>query len=237
MSLIPFDLPVIQASLQKRYKRFLADVIQEDGSVLTVHVPNSGSMKSCIAEGWPCLISDSGNPRRKLRHTLEATWNGDTWIGVQTHRANQLAGEALRRGLVPGIDPAWDFRAEVKMGEKSRVDWLACHPDGKRCWVEVKSVTLLMDDGCLAFPDAVSTRAHKHLLELVERIKEGDRAMLLLLVQRQDGSHFRPADEIDPEYGRLFRAAMASGVEVQALRVKVSPDGFDFAGAVDVNPT
>lgn len=233
-TVIPFDLPIQEARLVRRYKRFLADVRLPGGEVLTVHVPNSGSMKTCVGENWPCLISDSGNPARKLRHTLEALHNGDTWIGVQTHRANALAGEALRRGLLPEVPADAVLSSEVPYGdEKSRIDWLA-EFNGQRTWVEVKNVTLLMEDGRLAFPDAVTTRGQKHLRELTGVVGNGESALLLLTVQRMDGEVFRPADEIDPDYGKLLRQAVQAGMALRALQIEVSPEGFRFAGLMPV---
>lgn len=222
-----FDPPLIPATFLKRYKRFLADVRLETGETLTVHLPNSGSMKTCLGEGWPAMISDSMNPRRKLRHTLEMLHNGETWIGVQTHRANVVAGEALAAGLLPGIDSSWRLRAEVKAGA-SRIDWLA-EKDDRRCWVEVKSVTLKLDDGLAGFPDSVSERARKHLGELSALVAAGDRAALLLLVQRGDCAPFRPAREIDGAWAEALRGASSAGVEVHCRRVDASPAGL-FAG-------
>lgn len=227
-----FDPPLIPATFLRRYQRFLADVRLESGETLTVHLPNSGSMKTCMGAGWPARISDSMNPKRKLRHTLEMLHDGGTWIGVQTHRANAVAGEALAAGLLPGVDSSWTLRPEVKAGA-SRIDWLA-EKDGRRVWVEVKSVTLRMDDGCAGFPDAVSERARKHLGELAALVRGGDRAVLLLLVQRGDCASFRPAREIDPAWADALDDARRAGVEVRCRRVDVRPESLDAAEPLPV---
>jgi sugar fermentation stimulation protein A len=227
-----FDPPLEPVVFLRRWKRFLAEVRDARGRLQTVHLPNSGSMATCLGEGWPAMISDSRNPARKLRHTLEMLHNGRTWIGVQTHRANAVAGEALAGGRIPGIDGSWSLRPEVRSGE-SRIDWLA-ELDGRRAWVEVKSVTLRLEDGCAGFPDAVSARGRRHLVELARLAAAGDRALLLLLVQRGDCEGFRPAAGIDPAWARELERAMAAGVELQVLRVEVSPEGLFPAGEMEV---
>ncbi|MCA9783498.1 MAG: DNA/RNA nuclease SfsA, partial [Candidatus Cloacimonetes bacterium] len=133
-----FESPLEAVTLLKRYKRFLADVRRADGSLLTVHVPNSGSMKTCVGDDWPALISDSGNPSRKYRHTLEMVHNGTCWIGVNTSRANALALEALTSGAIPGFADWDDWRGEVRYGENSRIDLLARRGE-LLCYVEVKN--------------------------------------------------------------------------------------------------
>ena len=227
-----FDPPLLPATFLRRYQRFLADVRLESGETLAVHLPNSGSMKTCLGEGWPARISDSRNPARKLRHTLEMLHNGATWIGVQTHRANAVAGEALAAGRLPGVDSSWALRPEVRAGA-SRIDWLA-EKAGARVWVEVKSVTLRLDDGCAGFPDAVSERARKHLGELAALAAAGDRAALLLLVQRGDCAPFRPAREIDPAWAQALGEAAAAGVEVHCWRVEVRPDRLEAGEAMGI---
>jgi sugar fermentation stimulation protein A len=209
--------------LIRRYKRFLADVRLDDGTVLTAHCPNSGSMLGCVGDGWPVRLSLADNPNRKYPHTLEMVHNGACWIGINTQRANPVVEEALRAGLITELADFDTLRREVRLGEKSRIDFALDRGD-RRTWIEVKNVTLVDDHGRYAFPDAVTSRGAKHLRELAAAVAAGDRAVMLYLVQRSDGDGFAIADDIDPTYGEELRRAVELGVEVLATRAEVSPE-------------
>ena len=204
--------PLIQATILKRYKRFLSD-IDLGSSVITAHVPNTGSMQSCWEPNWKCALSVSKNPTRKMPHTLELTHNGETWIGVNTGNANKLAKIWLTENLLPELAGYTIVVPEKKIGE-SRVDfYLEGHPSAPACYVEVKNVTLKLG-GIAQFPDSVSERGQKHLRELMQIKKSGLRAAMLFVVQREDVDLFSPAASIDPEYARLLKEAHNSGVEI-----------------------
>ncbi|MDF7798714.1 DNA/RNA nuclease SfsA [Pontiellaceae bacterium B1224] len=214
--------PVIFGTLIKRYKRFLADVELEDGSVITAHCPNTGRMTTCAEPGWRVALSDSNNPKRKYRYSWELVHNGTCWICVNTGRANEMAFEAVSKGWIPELSGYEEVVREQKFGN-SRFDLLLKKGDAL-CYVEVKNVTLLVDDGTYAFPDAVTERGRKHLNELIEVVKAGHRAAMLFVIPRSDGSHFRTAHEIDPEYSQSLEIAAASGVEIFAWQATVSPE-------------
>ncbi|WP_027328572.1 DNA/RNA nuclease SfsA [Marinimicrobium agarilyticum] len=211
--------------LLRRYKRFLADVRLADGSEITIHCPNTGSMRHCVVPESPCWFSDSGNPKRKYRHTWElATTPTGHWAGINTARANPLVREGIESGVIEELQGYERIRAEVRYGqENSRIDFLLESDDG-RCYVEVKSVTLMEAPGQGLFPDAVSERGRKHLRELMEIVRQGDRAVLLFCVQHSGVEQVAPADEIDPAYGDTFRQAVAAGVEVYAYRADINPE-------------
>jgi sugar fermentation stimulation protein A len=218
-----FAQPLIPALLQKRYKRFLADVRLEDGTELTVHVPNTGSLLGCVEAGLRVWLSDSGNLERKYRYTWEQVSVGSARVGINTHRANGLVGEAMDSGLLELLSGYDGRRAEVRYGEEnSRIDWLLTHPGRPNCYVEVKNVTAAVEAGIALFPDAVSTRGTKHLREMMRRVAEGERSVLVFCVQRDDVSEVRPADCIDPEYGQTLREALRAGVEAVACGATLS---------------
>lgn len=214
-------LPLIAGRLIKRYKRFLADVELEDGSVVTAHCPNSGSMKGCALPGSPVFLSRSSNPNRQLPYTWELVLADRHWVGINTGLPNRLVREAIEEGSVEELQGYASIRAEVPYGDHSRIDLLLEGEQG-RCFVEVKNVTLV-EQGRALFPDAVTTRGQKHLKELMRVVQQGDRGVIFFTVQRGDGNSVSPADAIDPEYGRLLRMAMESGVEALAYRALVTP--------------
>lgn len=214
--------PLLAGTLLKRYKRFLADVALEDGSTVTVHCPNSGSMKGCAIPGSRVFLSRSPNPDRKYPLSWELVQTNGFWAGINTGLPNRLVHEAIQDGIVAELQGYQAIRPEVPYGEHSRIDLLLEGVAG-RCFVEVKNVTLVENDRAL-FPDAVTTRGQKHLRELMRVVSEGDRGVIFFTVQRGDGQSVSPADAIDPEYGRLLRLALENGVEALAYRALVTPE-------------
>ncbi|MFD1215037.1 DNA/RNA nuclease SfsA [Microbulbifer celer] len=208
-----------KGQLLRRYKRFLADVKLETGEIITIHCPNTGSMKNCWGENTPCWYSDSGNPKRKYRHTLEITTTPEGALaGVNTGRANALVEEAIRDGVVTELQGYDHLKREVKYGEEnSRIDFWLSRDDGAACYVEVKNVTLAEGPRGL-FPDAVSARGTKHLRELQKLAENGVRAVLFYCVQHSQIETVEAAAEIDPAYAAALEQAIAAGVEVLAYR-------------------
>jgi len=213
---------LIPGKLIKRYKRFLADVQLEDGQEVTAHCPNTGSMKNCAEPGSRVWLKDSRNPKRKYPLGWELVEVEDRYLAsINTGRANALIKEAIENGVISQLQGYSEIRREVKYGENSRID-LLLKGDGKpQVWVEIKNVTLLEDDGWGSFPDAVTTRGAKHLKELMHKVEQGDRAAMVFCVPHTGIQKVRPADQIDPEYGRLLREANAAGVEVMAYATSI----------------
>lgn len=242
-----FSPPLQQAVLRRRYKRFLADIRLADGSEMTVHCPNTGSMKNCAPTGAAVLYSDSGNPARKYRHTLEAVQVAHGhWVGVNTARPNALVAEALQARRVPELAEFAQLSREVRFGD-SRFDiaLTASHGDDNNrgakltTYVEVKNVTLgpapdEPDDGVIAFPDSVTERGQKHLRTLMQVVEQGHRAVLFFCVQHTGAQVMRPADEVDPLYGELLRQAVNSGVTVLAWKTSVSANEFSLQEPIPV---
>ena len=224
--------PLVAGTLVRRYKRFLADVELEEGGIVTVHCPNSGSMKGCATPGSRVLLSRSPNPGRKYPLGWELVQADGFWIGINTGLPNRLTREAIEAGTVGELQGYATIRPEVRYGEHSRIDLLLESPAG-RCFVEVKNVTLV-ENGLALFPDAVTTRGQKHLQELMRVVREGDRGVIFFTVQRGDGNSVSPADMIDPEYGRLLRLALENGVEALAYRALVTPEEIRLTGRLPV---
>ena len=222
---------LIGGTLIKRYKRFLADVRLEGGRKVTAFCPNSGSMMGLKDPGTPVLLSASDNPERKTRWTLEAVKPGRVWVGVNTHLTNTFAARAIEMGLLDGssLKGYHVDRAEVTHGD-SRLDFLLSRnktKDMESCYLEVKSVTLKIDNKAM-FPDAVTTRGAKHMRELAGIAGKGGRAAVLFLVQRADCSCFAPAAHIDPVYERSLRDATNAGAHVVIALLRVRRDGVFF---------
>ena len=185
--------------LLRRYKRFLADVELSDGTQVTVHCPNSGSMLGCATPGSPVLLSRSGNLSRKYPHTWELVHADGCWIGINTAWPNLLAREGIEQGIVAELQGYERIRQEVRYGsERSRIDLLLEGPG--ECYVEVKNVTLV-ENGMARFPDATTTRGQKHLRELMAMVENGARAVNFFVVQHANATAVTPADDIDTLQG------------------------------------
>jgi len=225
--------PLLTGRLLRRYKRFLADValdapVESGNTAVTAFCPNSGSMRGLLEPGAGAMVSESSDPHRKTRHTLEMIKSGKTWVAVNTLLTNHLAYELLAKGLLPlrGFD---EIIREVTVGD-SRLDFLLMK--GKRkTYLEVKSVTLRVGEQA-QFPDAVTSRGKKHLEALMELRKQGHGAAMLYVVQRGDCRCFAPARDIDPAYARALDGAVKKGVKIYACSVEVEPRGVCLKGAL-----
>ena len=224
--------PTLEAGkLKKRYKRFLAD-IEQNNEINTVFCPNTGSMKSCLGENWPVLIQLSTNTKRKYPYTLELIHNGECWICINTHRANDIVEEGLKNSHIPELTQFNKIKREVSFEKKSRFDFLL-ESNTTKCFLEIKSVTLL-EENTYKFPDAITERGHKHIRHLIEVKKKGYEAVLLFLILRNDGTHFEPAAEIDPHYAKLLKQASLAGVKLLAYQTNISDKEISIGSKTEV---
>jgi sugar fermentation stimulation protein A len=232
-----FPDPLLRGTLVKRYKRFLADVELDGGATVTAHCANSGTMLSVKEPGSEVWLSPARNPDRKLRYTWEMIRVGDGLVGINTGHPNGLVAEAVADGTIAELAGYSTIRREVKYGTNSRIDLLLEEDGRPPCYVEVKNVTMKRNgaaDGAVEFPDAVTARGTKHLRELSRVAGDGGRAVMVYLVQREDGNGFRIADDIDPVYADALSDATATGVEVLCYDCRLSVDEIRVAAPVPV---
>lgn len=233
-----FKTAVREGIFLKRYKRFFADV-KLGGETVVAHVPNTGSLKSASEPGAPCLVTEANNPERKLKYTLEAIqMPSGAWVGVNTSWPNLLAKEAFEMKAFSHWKNFDELKVEVKLSPETRIDLVLLDSrTQKKHFVEIKNVTMASGDlhaqkGVAHFPDAVTERGQKHLRELMKLVKEGHSAEILFAIQRSDCRSFSPADDIDPEYGKLLREAQKVGVKITAALVALSAQGLSMSGQV-----
>ena len=216
---------LIQGTLIKRYKRFLADVELNDGTIVTAHCPNTGSMAGCSKPGRPVYLSSHNNPKRKLKYTWELIKMPTSLVGVNTLVPNRLVVESIKAGVVPELSGYDSVDREVKINEHTRLDFVLTSHGKKSCYGEIKNCTLV-NDGVAAFPDAVTARGLKHINELEALVESGHRCVMFYFIQRMDARVFNPADHIDPEYGKGLRRAVRNGVEMLAYDVQIDLKGI-----------
>ncbi|WP_417454325.1 DNA/RNA nuclease SfsA [Kiloniella sp.] len=229
-----FDAPLIPGKLIKRYKRFLADVELTDRTIVTAHTTNTGSMLGLVDVGSNIWLSESDNPKRKLKYTWEIGAAGETAVGVNTSVPNKLVFQEISAGNIPRLTGYTTIKREVKYGHNSRIDVFLQAEDKADCYVEIKSVTLSRVPGIAEFPDAVSARGTKHLQELGDMVESGHRAVMFYLVQRSDCTVLAPAKDIDPVYADALKVAMTRGVEVIIYSCDVTPEGIHLDKALEL---
>jgi len=233
-----FPAPLLPATLVKRYKRFLADVVLASGETVTVHCANPGSMIGLDPAGARVWLSMSTNPKRKLAHSWELVevdlGGGAELVGINTTHPNALAAEAIAADAIPELRGYTFLRREVKYGKNSRVDFLLEGLPRPPCYVEIKNVHLMREPGLAEFPDAVTKRGAKHLVELGEIAAAGARAVMLFLIQIGSARRFKLARDIDAAYGAAFDAARARGIEALAYRCGISCEGIEVVEPVPI---
>lgn len=225
--------PLICGKLIRRYKRFLADVELSSGEVITVHCPNSGSMKGCAIEGAPVWLSTSDNPKRKYPHTWEIIQGPTSLIGINTMVPNRLVKLSAENNLIDELSGYDTVQPEVKTSSHTRLDLLLKGGGRRNCYVEIKNCTLV-EDGTAMFPDAVTVRGQKHLEELETLVSQGHRGVIFYLIQRTDARVFKPADGIDKAYGEKLRRVVENGVEAVARDTVISTDRIRIGNRIPV---
>lgn len=223
-----FPSPLHSGRLIKRYKRFLADIVLDSGEEITAHCANPGSMMGVAIEGSRVWVSLSDNKKRKLPYSWELIEIDDTLIPINTTNPNKIGHDAIEAGMIPELTGYETIRREVKYGENSRIDLLLDGAKSNRkgrdkpCYVEIKNVHLSREKGLAEFPDSVTTRGAKHLAELKNVVAEGNRALMLFVVQRGDCNRFRPAVDLDPAYAAALTDAAEAGVETLCYDCEVT---------------
>ncbi|MCB9073303.1 MAG: DNA/RNA nuclease SfsA [Bdellovibrionaceae bacterium] len=235
-----FTRPIQKATFLKRYKRFFAD-IEINGKTEVAHVPNTGSMKGCTDPKSTCLVSFNDDPARKLKYTLELIKTPTSWVGVNTSYPNTLVYELWEKKKVPHWKKFDCAQKEVKISKETRLDMVMWSSEDNHVtkkdrlvelnpplhFIEIKNVTLASPP-IASFPDAVTERGQKHIKELLQLIKQGHTCEIVFVVQRQDCNTFTPADDIDPEYGKLLRDAVKKGLRVTALPTVCDEKGISL---------
>ena len=233
-----FAAPLIPATLVKRYKRFLADVILSSGEEVTAHVANPGAMTGLATPGARVWLSKSDDPKRKLPYSWELVevdlGAGPELVGVNTALPNRLVHAALAAGGIAECAGYPTIRREVKYGKNSRVDFLLDCPQCGPCYVEVKNVHLMRTPGLAEFPDSVTVRGARHMNELGDMAAAGARAVMLFLIQIGSATRFTPARDIDPAYAAALARARDRGVETLAYTCAITTEGIELGHRVPI---
>jgi len=215
-----FKERLLKGTLIKRYKRFFVD-IKYKNKIITAHCPNSGSMMGLLKSDNNVWFSQSNNPKRKLNFTLQIIEVDKKLVGINTHITNKIVLESLKQKKIKSLIKFNNIKSESKFSEKTRFDFLISNSK-KKCFLEVKNVTLVRQDSVAEFPDAVTSRGTRHLKELISAKKKGFESYMLYLIQREDCKFFKIAKDIDEEYKNTFDSALKNGVKIICYDCKLS---------------
>ena len=218
---------MVEGTFLARPNRFIAH-IEIDGNVEVCHVKNTGRCRELLPVGAKVWCLDAASPSRKTRYDLICVQKGERLINMDSQAPNAAAKEWLLAG---GLGQIENLKAECKQGD-SRFDF-AFQKDGRKCFLEVKGVTL-ENDGVCAFPDAPTQRGAKHLRELAELAKQGYGAYVLFVIQMEGVKYLHPNDLTDKPFGDALRDAKNAGVEILAYDCKNSVDSMEINEIVEV---
>ena len=215
-----FKVRLLQGLLIRRYKRFFVD-IKYQNKTITAHCPNSGSMKGLLDVNNKVWFSKSDNPKRKLKYTIQMIEINKKLVGINTHLSNKIVLESLKEKKIKNLTKFNNIKTEVKYSDKTRFDFFISN-NKKKCFLEVKNVTLSRENSIAEFPDAITSRGTKHLNELVDAKKKGYESYILYLIQREDCKFFKIAKDLDEEYKNTFDAAIKNGVKILCYDCKLN---------------
>jgi len=219
-----FENKLVSGQLIKRYKRFFVDV-KINSKIITAHCPNTGSMYGLLKKNNKVWLTESNNPNRKLKYTLQIIKEKNSKVGVNTHLTNKIVYHALENNLIDEFNKKIKIKPESKFGTNTRFDFLITKNNTKT-FIEVKNVTLSRTKGVAEFPDAVTARGLKHIKELIKAANKGYKIYILYLIQRDDCKFFKIAEDIDPEYSKLLSKAVKKKLNVLCYDCKFSPKGI-----------
>lgn len=233
-----FASPLLPGRLLQRYKRFLADVTLDTGETVTATCPNTGSMMGLVAPGSRVWLSTSDSLTRKYKHTWEIVeadlGKGPSLVGINTNHPNRLVAEAIEAGRIAPLKGYASLKREVKYGRNSRIDILLEDAAKPACYVEIKNVHMMRRHGLAEFPDSVTERGVKHLAEMSDMVREGKRAVMVYLIQRNDAKNLAFARDVDANYGAAFDAAIAAGVEAIAVTCKITAEAIEVDRTIPI---
>ena len=215
-----FKETLLQGILIKRYKRFFVDIKYENKTI-TAHCPNSGSMMGLLKLSNPVWFTQSNDPKRKLKYTLQMIGINEKLVGVNTHLTNKIVLEALEKKKIKSLIDFTNIKSEAKFSDNTRFDFLISN-NKEKCFLEVKNVTLVRQNNIAEFPDAITSRGTKHLRELINAKKKGYKSCMLYLIQREDCKSLKIAKDIDEEYKNTFDTALKSGVKILCYDCKLN---------------
>ena len=218
-----FKTNLIKGKLIKRYKRFLADVILEDGRKVIAHCPNPGSMLGLATPGTIVWLEPNDDPKKKLKYGWRLAEFEDQMVCIDTNIANTVVKEALENEEISELDYQ-QFKQEVKYSDNSRIDFLLTSAR-QQTFLEVKSVTLMREKGVAEFPDSITKRGSKHLEDLSKMVKSGHKSVLLFLCMRGDVDRLRIAADLDSLYGTKIKEGLESGIRMICYDTRVTRFG------------
>jgi sugar fermentation stimulation protein A len=209
---------LIEGVFITRENRFLSSVMI-NGVKTYAHLANSGKLPGLLSPGTRVWLTKVVHPNRKTKYDLTLVKNKEIFVSVDSRLPNILFEEAIHQKRLDQFASS-NIRHEVRLGA-SRIDLLLTNVN-QTCWVETKSVTLV-EKGVAKFPDSPTKRGQRHLLELINENRKGNKAVIAFIILRNDPVVFSPNWLVDVDFSRTLKEAKNDGVEIHAYTCQVSP--------------
>ncbi|MCJ7549598.1 MAG: DNA/RNA nuclease SfsA [Anaerolineae bacterium] len=222
----------VEGTFLTRSNRFRVEV-RIGHRVASAHLANPGRLEELLIPKRTVWLKRADRPHRKTDYDLALIEYGKILVSLNSYLPNALLVQALRRGYLPWVDRDAVVQTEAHLGA-SRLDFLLRSQDNRQWWIEAKSVTLV-ERHVARFPDAPTLRGRRHIHELISAVHQGDQASVIFVVQRSDTECLTPNDRTDPDFGDALRAAAEMGVQIHAIRCKVTPNRISLDRTIPVS--
>lgn len=241
-----FSFTTQPATFLERPNRYrIVAELHENQQIVSAHCPDPGRLRELLIPGATVHVSKASHSERKTAYDLrfvEHPAHGQL-VSLDTRLPNQIFQEGLENGFFVPFCGYQAMQREVPLphapadgGVHSRIDYRIIDATGRPCWIEVKSASLV-EERCARFPDAVTARGRRHVLELTELTQQGIRTAIAFIIQRPDADLLRPQWSTDPEFGHALVAAQAAGVEIYAYTCMLTLAQVQLQRAIPVDLT
>jgi len=224
---VRFEQTLIEGTLISRDKRFSAAVKLNNGEEIQAHCANAGSLIGCSEPGSKVLLSKHESAHSRYSHHLEIVYSGRTPVAIHAGRQAAVIAEAVTDARIPELAGYASLRRDTRGNRETRMDLVIEGNALRPCYMKIENVTCV-EEGTSLFPDIVIDEGQQVMTDLTNLVREGNRAMIMLLVQRADAERFKLADKVDAEFTQAFRDAAARGVEVVCYRSRVTKRGIEL---------
>jgi len=200
-----FHQPLFPASIPGRYIRRLNRFVIEcdlGGQVVRAHLPNPGRLWELLIPGRVVTLTENiALPERATPFTAVAVEREGVTVLLHTHKTNDVVHFLLEERRIPGLETAEIIKREFSLAG-SRFDFLL-REGNENILLEVKSCTLF-GSSLAMFPDAVTARGRRHLLDLADHAQNGYRCGVIFVIHSPHPGFFLPDYHTDFAFSQTF---------------------------------
>lgn len=196
----PFNFEKIPALFVERINRFVIHA-EVKGQVEKCYLANPGRLWELLIPHETELLLFRNKKSESIPFTVLACKKNKNWVMLHTHLTNRVIKFLVNQGKIPFYRGFKVAVQEVKH-KSSRFDLLLKN-GSETVYLEVKTCTLFGSKVSM-FPDAVTSRGQRHLMELKKISKSGVKTSVLFVVMSEDVEFFLPCYHIDFEFSKTL---------------------------------